>query len=182
MSFGDFIKDQVANHLNNNKNDDDFNPAASHAAQHNTHEDPSLFNTALSFLNERKSQYSDPNAYDVDENELVSSHQRLYNNSGGSHDSNSLGAGAAMQALKMFSSGESGSSGQDKNAFIGLAMAQAGKLWEEKNSEGSASGDKQTAVNKAAEMALKMYMKSQGSGSSGTGGPGGLMSLASKFL
>jgi hypothetical protein len=142
MSFGDFIKDQVASHLNNrnDNNDDDFNPAASHAAQHNSHEDPSLFNTALSFLNERKSQYSDPNAYDVDENELVSSHQRLYSggSSGGSHDSNSLGAGAAMQALKMFSSGESGSSGQDKNAFIGLAMAQAGKLWEQKNSEGSA--------------------------------------------
>lgn len=31
-------------------------------------------------------------------------------------------------------------------------------------------------------MAFKMYMKSQGSGSSGTGGPAALMSLASKFL
>jgi len=49
------------------------------------------------------------------------------------------------------------------------------------------SGDKQSAVNSAAEMALKMYMKSNGSGSQGTGGPsssgaGGLLSLASKFL
>lgn len=41
------------------------------------------------------------------------------------------------------------------------------------------SGDKQSAVNSAAEMALKMYMKNQGGGSSGGGG---LMSLASKFL
>jgi len=43
------------------------------------------------------------------------------------------------------------------------------------------SGDKQSAVNSAAEMALKMYMQSQGGGSSG-GGMGGLMSMASKFM
>lgn len=48
------------------------------------------------------------------------------------------------------------------------------------------SGDKQSAINNAAEMAMKMYMKSQGGGIGGTGGPGGgasgLLSLASKFL
>lgn len=37
-------------------------------------------------------------------------------------------------------------------------------------------------MNNAAEMALKMYMKSQGGGIGGTGGASGLMSLASKFL
>lgn len=42
------------------------------------------------------------------------------------------------------------------------------------------SGDKQSAVNSAAEMALKMYMKNQGG--SGGSGASGLMSLASKFL
>lgn len=31
-------------------------------------------------------------------------------------------------------------------------------------------------------MALKMYMKGQGSGLGGSGGPSGLMGLASKFL
>lgn len=41
------------------------------------------------------------------------------------------------------------------------------------------SGDKQSAINSAAEMALKMYMKNQGGGSSGSGG---LLSLASKFM
>lgn len=41
------------------------------------------------------------------------------------------------------------------------------------------SGDKQSAVNSAAEIALKMYMKNQGGGSSGSGG---LLSLASKFM
>lgn len=56
------------------------------------------------------------------------------------HDSNTVGAGAAMQALKMFAGGNesSGSSGggMDKNKLIGLAMAQAGKLWDEKNGSG----------------------------------------------
>ncbi|KAL4893264.1 hypothetical protein BDV59DRAFT_28589 [Aspergillus ambiguus] len=180
MSLGDFLKDQVVNHLTNK--DDDFSSAASHAQHHSSSQDASLFNTAVSFLNSRKSNLSSD---DIDESELIGSHQRLYSSSGDQpHDSNSLGAGAAMQALKMFSSGEAGSesAGHDQNKFIALAMAQAEKLWEQKNSEGAVSEDKQTAVNKAAEMAFKMYMKSQASGSSGTGGPGGLMSLASKFM
>ncbi|PKY07120.1 hypothetical protein P168DRAFT_324563 [Aspergillus campestris IBT 28561] len=117
------------------------------------------------------------------------SHQQQGGGGGGHNDSDSLGAGAAMQALKMFTSGggsssEGGGGGgsMDKNAFIGMAMAQAGRLWEEKNSSGGVSGDKQSAVNKAAEMALKMYMKSNGGGLGGTGGPSGLLSLAGKFL
>lgn len=56
------------------------------------------------------------------------------------HDSNTLGAGAAMQALKMFTGGnensDSSGGGMDKNKLIGLAMAQAGKLWDEKNGSG----------------------------------------------
>lgn len=71
----------------------------------------------------------------------MQSHQQLYNGGGGygeeqQHDSKSLGAGAAMQALKMFTSGGGGSSG-DKNEFIGMAMAQASKLWEEKSGSGN---------------------------------------------
>lgn len=73
----------------------------------------------------------------------MQSHQQLYNGGGGGygqeqqqHDSKSLGAGAAMQALKMFTSGGGGSSG-DKNEFIGMAMAQASKLWEEKSGSGN---------------------------------------------
>ncbi|KAL4938429.1 hypothetical protein BDV06DRAFT_215114 [Aspergillus oleicola] len=118
---------------------------------------------------------------DFDEEHAVNAHRRYENGEG--MDSRDLGAGAAMQALKMFNSGSGGESGgQDKNKFIGLAMAQAEKMWEEKAGKGEASGDKQSAVNQAAEMAFKMYLKSQMSGSSGTGGPSGLMDLASKFL
>lgn len=41
---------------------------------------------------------------------------------------------------------------------------------------------KQDAVSQAAQMALKMYMKSGSGGGGGASSGGGLMSLASKFL
>ncbi|KAB8221035.1 hypothetical protein BDV33DRAFT_202759, partial [Aspergillus novoparasiticus] len=163
--------------------DSDVSPALAHAQQHSdsSSNDSSLFSTALNFIKDKQGRSSSP---DIDEDQMVQSHQKLYNgnDNGEAHDSKSLGAGAAMQALKMFSSGQSGgSSGGDQNAFIGMAMSQAAKLWEQKNSSGNVTDDKQSAVNKAAEMAMKMYMKSQGSGSSGSGGPA-LMNLAAKFL
>jgi hypothetical protein len=48
----------------------------------------------------------------------------------------------------------------------------------------SASADKNSAVMKAGEMALKLYLKSQGSqgGSGSGGGLGGLMGMAGKFI
>lgn len=93
-----------------------------------------------------------------------------------------MGSAAAMQALKMFTGGGSGnsSSGNSQNAFVGMAMAQASKLFDSQSSQGNvASGSsKESAVQQAGEMALKMYMQSQGGG----GGMGGLMGLASKFM
>lgn len=73
----------------------------------------------------------------------MNAHQAMYG--GGSdersHDSGTVGAGAAMQALKMFTGGGSGGSGSDggmdKNKLMGLAMAQASKLWDEKNASGN---------------------------------------------
>lgn len=54
-----------------------------------------------------------------------------------SHDSSSVGAGAAVQALKSFTSGGSSDGGFDKNKLIGMAMAQAEKLWDEKQGGGA---------------------------------------------
>jgi len=94
--------------------------------------------------------------------------------------SGSMGSAAAMQALKMFTGGGSGNSasGNSQNAFVGMAMAQASKLFDSQSSQGNvASGaSKESVVQQAGEMALKMYMQSQG------GGASGLMGLASKFL
>lgn len=95
-----------------------------------------------------------------------------------------MGSAAAMQALKMFSGGGSGNSqgGNSQNAFLGMAMAEAGKLFDQQSSQGNvASGaTKESAIQQAGEMALKFYMQSQGS--SGGSGASGLLGLASKFL
>lgn len=121
---------------------DDFSSAAQHANEH--HGDSShagLYDNAMSFLNDRKGQIQQGD-YEVDEQHAVQSHQAMYgggSSEGQSHDSSSVGAGAAMQALKMFTGGSESSSdgGFDKNKLIGMAMSQASKLWDEKQSAGA---------------------------------------------
>ena len=127
--------------------DDDFNPPLSHAQQSHS-DDGDLFSTALSFLKDRRANRNDDDDDDdIDDDDMIRSHKSLYGGGGGDsseHDSGSVGKGAAIEALKMFTSGGGSSSGSgsseggmDKNALIGMAMAQAGKLWEEKQSSGS---------------------------------------------
>jgi hypothetical protein len=83
-----------------------------------------------------------------------------------------------MQALKMFTGGQGGSGGNQQNAFIGMAMSQAAKLFDQQSAAGNThpSASKQDAISSAAQTALQMYMKSQ------MGSAGGLMGMASKFL
>jgi hypothetical protein len=83
----------------------------------------------------------------------------------------------------MFTSGGGGGMGGgqgqgSQNQFVGMAMSEASKLWDQQSSQGQVApgADKQSAINSAAKMALSMYMKGQG------GGSGGLMGLASKFM
>ena len=165
----------------------DQDEAINQAKIHGNEEDGGLFSHAMSFLNKKKDDDDD----DIDEQQMVGAHQQVYGDQSTSrpHDTNALGAGAAMQALKMFTGGGAGAGGMgshgggnSQSQFIGLAMAQAGKLFDQQQGQGNvASGaDKQSAVNTAAKMALKLYMKSEGQG--GGGGPGGLMGLAGKFM
>lgn len=100
-----------------------------------------------------------------------------------------MGTAAALQALKKFTSGESSSQsagGNSQNQFIGLAMAEASKLFDHQASQGNlqSGASKESAVAQAAQMALKMYLKGQAGSSGGGGGigPGGLLSIAGKFL
>lgn len=110
----------------------------------------------------------------------VSHHKKFFGgeDDGAEADAPSMGNAAAMQALKMFSGGGGSSSGGGQSEFIGLAMSEASKLFEQQSSAGrvSSGASKESAVQQAGEMALKMYMKSQAQSS------GGLMSLASKFM
>lgn len=155
-----------------------------HAQQHGSSEDSSLFSSALGMLSGNKHSYANE---DVDEQSAVQAHQAMYGGGGEGrqHSSETMGAGAAMQALKMFTGGGGGTEqrqGSSQNAFIGMAMGQASKLFDQQSAQGKVEpgADKQSVVNNAAKMALKMYMKSQMGG--GGGGPGGLMSMASKFM
>ncbi|RDW73113.1 hypothetical protein BP6252_07020 [Coleophoma cylindrospora] len=161
--------------------DDDLSGAQHHAEQHAGNEgDRNIFSNVLGMLGQNKQNIGQGH---VNEEEAVQSHQQFFGGGGGYSqpaESSSMGQAAAMQALKMFTGGQSGNSagGNSQNAFIGMAMGEASKLFEQQSAQGNvASGaSKESAIQQAGEMALKMYMKSQG------GNAGGLMSLASKFM
>ncbi|KAK0731533.1 hypothetical protein B0H67DRAFT_549282 [Lasiosphaeris hirsuta] len=171
--------------------DDDLQNAAHHAANH-APEDSSFFSSILGEIGQRKHQVAQE---DIDEEDAVSSHKQFFGASPTPEaTSSSMGSAAALQALKLFTSGSSDThQPQSQSAFIGLAMSQASKLFDQQASAGNvaASADKQSAVTKAGEMALKMYLKSQAghggglpgaSSGGGSGSLGGLLSLASKYV
>ncbi|KAI0474764.1 hypothetical protein F4859DRAFT_521813 [Xylaria cf. heliscus] len=166
--------------------DDDWKDAAQHASRHaGDSGDTDLFSTLLGALGQKKQRLADE---DIDEDEAVRTHKKYFQGEDDDKDADdrSMGSAAAMQALKMFTGGESGNSGKTsgQGAFVALAMAEASKLFDKKASQGKVSSDssKESAVMQAGEMALKMYMKSQGGQHSSSSGASGLLGLASKFM
>ncbi|GAB1310012.1 Beta-flanking protein [Madurella fahalii] len=170
--------------------------ASQKAANNVEDEDSSFFSSILGQVIQKKKQVSED---DIDEEDAVKSHRKFFGSTAPDHTESSsaspfsaqLGSAAAVQALKLFISSDEGGASQapqkqSQSAFVGLAMAQAAKLFDKQAAEGKvASGeDKQSAVMKAGEMALKMYLKSQGSGgaSGGSGGFVDMVSIASKFV
>lgn len=134
----------------------DLSGAAQHATQHaGSSGDASMFSSALSQLGGGRpgmqggggsgGGYGD----DIDEQSMVQHHQAMYGGGGGQGSagaatSGAVGGAAAMQALKMFSGGggssgntASGSSGGGQNQFIGMAMAQASKLFDQQSASGN---------------------------------------------
>ena len=159
----------------------DLSGAKKHAKHHGgSQEDDGIFGQALGMLQQNQGRIANE---DVDEDHMVKSHQSYFGGGGGgggNATSNGMGAAAAMQALKMFNGGGSSSGGgSSQNEFIGMAMGQASKLFEQQQANGNvAEGEsKESAVQQAGEMAMKMYFKSEMGGSSG-----GLMGMASKFM
>ena len=78
-----------------------------------------------------------------DEDRMQQSHEQLYQGGGGDggqqHTSESLGAGAAMQAFKMFQGGGGGGSGGSggQSQMISMAMQEAGKLFDQQSGQGN---------------------------------------------
>ncbi|KAH8099335.1 hypothetical protein BXZ70DRAFT_1009149 [Cristinia sonorae] len=159
-------------------------------ASRNGSGDSSLFSSALSFIKQNQNEHERP----VDEDEVVRSHKKAYEkNEASNMSASSLGSAAALQILKQFTSGSGSSSsgsghggssaGGSSSQLISLAMAEASKLFDK--SGGTASGNKQDAVNGAAMTVMKLLVQSKFSATTGGGDKGslgGLMSLASKFI
>ncbi|KAJ0297251.1 hypothetical protein COL516b_010830 [Colletotrichum fioriniae] len=160
--------------------EDDYRHAANEASRHaGSHGDTDLFSSVLGALTQKKGQLRNE---DIDEDEAVNKHKKYFGDDDDDDDEKAddkgLGAAAAMQALKMFSSGQTGGQKQSQGGFAGLAMAEASRLFDQRQSQGKVADgtSKESAIQQAGEMALKMYFKSQGQQQ------GGIMGLASKFM
>ncbi|KAH6609211.1 hypothetical protein Trco_002557 [Trichoderma cornu-damae] len=158
--------------------DEELRTAHQQASQHaGSSGNSDIFSSIINSIGQKKSHLANG---EIDEQETIRKHKQSYEQDADNLDSSSLGAAAALQALKKFTQGETGSN-QSQGAFLGLAMSEASKLFDSKAANGKVSSDasKESVIQQAGEMALKMYFKSQGSGQ---GGPSGLLGLASKFL
>ncbi|KAF2397484.1 hypothetical protein EJ06DRAFT_150747 [Trichodelitschia bisporula] len=170
------------------QSDSDFSGAANSAARHaGDAADSGMFGNVLGMLAGKKGKLQEEG---LDEEDMVKQHQKVYGGGGqGGSGGGDIGAAAAMQALKMFTSSGSGKAGEPgtggHNQLIGMAMGEASKLWEKQNAGSSQPAQsKESAVAQAAQMAFKMYLKSQVSGGGAASGAAGnpLMGLASKFF
>lgn len=130
---------------------DDYQGALSHAQQHSSHqggnpEESNIFANALGFLAGNKHNLANEN---IDEHQAINAHQAMYGESQHhqqqqqQHSSETVGAGAALQALKMFTRGGAGAGGQgsqgggnSQNKLVGLAMAQASSLFDQQSKHG----------------------------------------------
>jgi len=146
------------------------------ATQHGSG-DSGLFSNALGYVNQNKHEHEQP----VNEQHVQDAHRVAYQEgAAGDLSASSMGSAAAMQIMKQFTSGGGGGS---QSQLISLAMAEASKLFEQAG--GAASGNKQDAVNGAAMTVMKLLVQSKFSGAIGggnSGGLGGLMGLATKFM
>lgn len=190
-SYGGSAQMPVPGQVPTADDDDDLSGAAEHATRNaGGSGDKDLFSSILGNFVGNKSKLANE---DIDEQAAISQHKKFFGSSddddGEEASSGSMGSAAALQALKMFTgSSSSSSSGSSQSEFIGLAMSEASKLFEQQSSQGkvSSGSSKESAVQQAGEMALKMYLKSKsdasGGGSSGGSSSSGLLSLASKFM
>ncbi|RDA90016.1 hypothetical protein CP533_0889 [Ophiocordyceps camponoti-saundersi (nom. inval.)] len=119
---------------------------------------------------------------DIDEDDAARKHKQAYQDDAHA-DENGLAAAAAMQAFKRFKDGQGGGGSGDgakdgQSSMISMALSEASKLFDDKEARGKvpAGADKQTVLQKAGEMAMKLYFKNQAQKQ------GGLMGMASQFM
>ncbi|PFH59919.1 hypothetical protein XA68_11688 [Ophiocordyceps unilateralis] len=86
-----------------------------------------------------------------------------------------------MQAFKRFKDGQQGGGDGAKDSqssMVSMALSEASKLFDDKSARGKvpAGADKQSVLQKAGEMAMKLYFKNQAQKQ------GGVMGIASQFM
>ncbi|KJZ72201.1 hypothetical protein HIM_08466 [Hirsutella minnesotensis 3608] len=139
--------------------------------------DPSFFSSIVANIGQRKEQLANE---DIDEDEAERNHAEAYHQD--KHgDDNSLAAAAAMQAFKKFTGGGGDSEqgqGGGQGDFLAMAMSEASKLFDSKDADGKLLGgaSKDSTVQKAGEMAMKLYFKNQAKQQ------GGVMGMAAQFM
>jgi hypothetical protein len=122
----------------------------------------------------------------VDEDDVIKAHSKAYEKDE-PMDSSSIGAAAAMQAFKMFTSSSTPepkqeASGNMQTKLISMAMGEASNLFDKK---GSQADNKQDAVNSAAMMIMKLMFQAKFGGTTGgsnSGGLGPMLSMVSTPL
>ncbi|KAF8323021.1 hypothetical protein DL93DRAFT_2092757 [Clavulina sp. PMI_390] len=148
------------------------------AQEHAGSGDRDLFSQGLSFVQGKMA--SGNLSHDFDEEGVKNAHDQAYNqNNASSLSPSSMGAAAAMQAFRNFTSGGGSSSGGGdmQSKLMGMAMGEASKLFE----ASGGGGNKNEVVQGAAQMAMKLMMKSQLSGMMG-GSNSMLGGMVNKFL
>ncbi|KAL7943099.1 hypothetical protein V8C42DRAFT_329687 [Trichoderma barbatum] len=159
--------------------DEELRTAHQQASQHaGSSGNSELFSNIINSIGQKKSHLAND---DIDEQDAIRKHKETYEQDADNLDSHSLGSAAALQALKKFTQGETGGN-QSQGAFLGLALSEASKLFDAKAANGKVSSEasKESAIQQAGELALKMYLKSQGGKQQE--GPAGLLGIASKFF
>nr|CAG8501963.1 2192_t:CDS:10 [Entrophospora candida] len=105
---------------------------------------------------------TDDDKDDLDMEVLTRSHKKVYEDND-SHDSESIGAAAAFEALKKYHKGDK--TKKDKkdlhSQFVASAMSESLKIWKKKKAKGEDVGKKDEVVEHAAKMAIKMVHKSE---------------------
>ena len=137
----------------------------------------SLFSSAASMLNENKHKLtSEP----VDEQETQKAHDKVFGDTNESKENTSphdIGMATALNLFKKHFSGGENQTNKKDDDLMGMVMAQASKVFDEKFGN-SSKEDKKSAIDSATLTFGKLMLQSKLGVTTGSNNSGGLSQLA----